>query len=145
MSERNLPNPPLALINCFSGYLAHHRLTYPTKQTLQSSINTYLSSVTRLETLRDRMAARARNVPDADGFITVTRGSTRNKPVSADAAQAAAARAEEKGKGKAGPEFYRFQVRERRKERDRELKREFEDDVRRIREMKERKGKIRPE
>ncbi|KAF1814042.1 hypothetical protein P152DRAFT_457403 [Eremomyces bilateralis CBS 781.70] len=125
-------------------YLSHHHLTHPTKHHLQSSINTYLTTFTRLESLRTRLAARTHNVPDADGFVTVTRHAHHHRPASSAAAQAAADRAAEKEK-KIGPDFYRFQAREKRKERDRELKVGFEEDVRRIREMRERRGRVRPE
>lgn len=42
-------------------------------------------------------------------------------------------------------DFYRFQNREKRKEREGELKRRFEEDRRRVGEMRERRGRVRPE
>ncbi|KAJ4366323.1 hypothetical protein N0V83_007959 [Neocucurbitaria cava] len=42
-------------------------------------------------------------------------------------------------------DFYRFQNREKRKEREGELKRRFEEDRRRVGEMRERRGAVRPE
>jgi ribosomal RNA-processing protein 7 len=52
---------------------------------------------------------------------------------------------ERKKAGRVGEDFYRFQTREKRKEAEGELKRKFEMDRRRVAEMRERRGRIRPE
>jgi ribosomal RNA-processing protein 7 len=79
-------------------------------------------------------------VPDEDGFVTVAR------PVRLERAEQKQAELEERKKaGRVGEDFYRFQTREKRKEAEGELKRKFEMDRRRVAEMRERRGRIRPE
>ncbi|KAF2091013.1 hypothetical protein K490DRAFT_62344 [Saccharata proteae CBS 121410] len=123
-------------------YQNHHVLTFPPRQTLQSTINTYLANFSALEQLRAKNLARQRSVPDADGFITVTRGG-RQGPARLEEAQAAA----EKLKARQKPleDFYRFQSREKRKEHAEKLKRDFEQDRKRVEQMRARRGQIRPE
>jgi ribosomal RNA-processing protein 7 len=60
-------------------------------------------------------------------------------------AQAAAERLKERAKKRVAGDFYRFQTREGRKLKERELKDKFEEDKEKIRNMRERRGKIRPE
>lgn len=60
-------------------------------------------------------------------------------------AQAAAERLKEREKKRVGGDFYRFQTREGRKLKERELRDQFEVDRKRVQEMRERRGKIRPE
>jgi ribosomal RNA-processing protein 7 len=83
-------------------------------------------------------------VPDEDGFITVTRGG-RAGPARIEEAQAAAERLKEREKKRIGGDFYRFQTREGRKVKERELKDKYEEDKKKIQSMRERRGKIRPE
>ncbi len=87
-----------------------------------------------------RLLAKQRQEPDADGFVTVTRGG-RTNPARQEAAQDQAEKQKEKQKGL--EDFYRFQSREKRKERAGELVRKFEDDKERVRKMKERRGRFR--
>lgn len=112
-----------------TGYLAHHALTYPAHADLQASVDNYMSAFTSAETTRARALAQQRAQPDADGFVTVVRGG-RAGPARAEEAAAVLARQrereEEKVKGRGA--FYRFQVREMRKERERELVRRFRED-----------------
>ncbi|OCK85527.1 hypothetical protein K432DRAFT_342902 [Lepidopterella palustris CBS 459.81] len=125
-------------------YRTHHSLTFPPKPILQASINAYLTAFNRAEIARNRVRARQRAVPDEDGFITVTRGG-RNGPVRIEDAEAAKEKLEERKKKKGVMEdFYRFQVREKRKEREGELRRKFEEDRRKVSEMRERRGRIVP-
>jgi len=125
-------------------YRTHHSLTYPPRDLLQKSVNTYLTHFTSLETARSKLLARQRQVPDEDGFITVTRGG-RAGPARMEEAQAAQERLQEREKKRIGGDFYRFQTREGRKMKERELKDKFEIDRRRLREMRERRGRIRPD
>ena len=77
-------------------------------------------------------------MPDEDGFVTVTRGSR------------GAARLEEtkelvekhKEKSKGLEDFYRFQMREKRKEEHAEMLKKFEEDKRKVEEMRQRRGKV---
>ena len=87
-----------------------------------------------------RLAAKQRQEPDKDGFITVTRGG-RTNPAKQEAAQELAEKQKKKQRGL--EDFYRFQSREKRKERAGELVRKFEEDKERVRKMKERRGRFR--
>lgn len=125
-------------------YQTHHTLAFPPKPILQKSINAYLSAFTRAEAARNRLRARQRAVPDEDGFITVVRGG-RTGPARLEEAEAAKEKLEERKKKRGAKEdFYRFQVREKRKERERELRKKFEQDRRKVAEMRERRGKVVP-
>jgi len=125
-------------------YWAHHGRRYPARAALQESVNAYLMAFAALEDERAKRLARQRSVPDEDGFITVTRGG-RAGPARLEEAQAAQERLKEREKKRITGDFYRFQTREERKKRENDLKRKFEGDRRRVEEMRQRKGKIRPE
>jgi len=92
------------------------------------------------EASQARLATIKRQEADADGFITVTRGG-RTNPAKQEAAQEQAEKQKEKQKGL--EDFYRFQSREKRKERAGELVRKFEEDKERVRKMRERRGRFR--
>ena len=99
-----------------------------------------MTSFAAREAAQARLATRQRQEPDADGFITVTRGG-RTNPARQEVAQELAEKQKEKEKGL--EDFYRFQSREKRKERAGELVRKFEEDKERVRKMKERRGTFR--
>ncbi|KAI9870837.1 MAG: Ribosomal RNA-processing protein 7 [Pleopsidium flavum] len=121
-------------------YFNHHKLRYPDKSSLLESINTYMTAFASLEATRAQALARQRSEPDEDGFITVTKGG-RNGPVRQEEAQERAEKQKEKQKGL--DDFYRFQTREKRKERAGELMRKFEEDKEKVRRMRERRGRFR--
>ncbi|KAL7274976.1 hypothetical protein RUND412_002107 [Rhizina undulata] len=116
-------------------YLTHHNLSYPSKALLQQSVDSYMSHFAFLETEKQRALARRRQEPDEDGFITVTRGGrvAPARPEEAAAAAAAAAKKKEKNKHQG---FYRFQIREQRKERQQQLLAKFESDKKKVAERK---------
>ena len=91
------------------------------------------------EAAQARSLAKQRQEPDADGFITVTRGG-RTNPARQEAAQELAGKQKDKQKGL--EDFYRFQSREKRKEKAGELMRKFEEDKERVRKMKEQRGRF---
>lgn len=122
----------------FPGYTTHHRLTYPSTQSVRQSVNAYLTTFTELEKHRRQVEQQLSNEPDEDGFITVTKA-TRNGITSSEAAAAREREAQRKEKTKIGSTFYRFQVRERMKEKDRQLRVGFEQDVRRLHELRAQK------
>jgi len=125
-------------------YWVHHALRFPPRARLQESVNAYLGAFAALEDARAKRLARQRSVPDEDGFVMVTRGG-RTGPARLEEAQAAQERLKEREKKRITGDFYRFQTREERKKRENDLKRKFEGDRRRVEEMRQRKGKIRPE
>ncbi|KAI9777532.1 MAG: Ribosomal RNA-processing protein 7 [Geoglossum umbratile] len=122
-------------------YLTHQTLRYPPSSALQSSIDAFLTAYANTEAARARHLARKRQEPDEDGFITVVRGG-RTGPARHQEAAAAADR--QKGKGEYR-DFYRFQLREERKKNVGELVRRFEEDKRKVEEMKGRRGKFKPQ
>jgi ribosomal RNA-processing protein 7 len=133
-----------SLYGICTGYKTHHTLTFPPRNQLQQNINTYLTRYAALEAVRTSQLARKRNEPDEDGFVTVTRGG-RTGPARLEEVQAAAERLKERDEKRVGKAFYRFQTREERKKRERELRDKFEEDVKRVQEMRSRRGRIEPE
>ncbi|KAK4555916.1 hypothetical protein LTR86_007136 [Recurvomyces mirabilis] len=127
-------------------YLAHHTLRYPDPATLQQSVDTFISAFNAQDDARNKELARLRAVPDEDGFITVTRGA-KQKPAELDAEEAAERERQKKKRERkqVGEDFYRFQNRERRKEEQRGLVRGFEEDKRRLEELRARRGRMRVE
>ncbi|KAA6415852.1 MAG: hypothetical protein FRX48_00570 [Lasallia pustulata] len=123
-------------------YLNHQQLRYPDKTQLLNSVNAYMNTFTAQEAARARLLARQRQEPDEDGFITVTRGG-RSGPARQEEAQEKAEKQREKQKGL--EDFYRFQTREKRKAKAGELVRKFQDDRHKLKEMRERRGRLRPE
>lgn len=125
-------------------YLAHHKLRYPSRHALQDSIDAFMTALSAQEVARARALARQRSQPDEDGFVTVTRGGK------GDAAREEAARLKgeelaKRQKKMIGEDFYRFQVRERKKDEAKDLVRGFEEDRRKVEELRKRRGKARPE
>ncbi|KAL8688866.1 MAG: hypothetical protein Q9224_004779, partial [Gallowayella concinna] len=121
-------------------YLTHHRLQYPDKTQVLESINAYMTEYAAREAAQARLQARQRQVPDEDGFITVTKGG-RTAPARQDVAQELVVKQKEKQKGL--EDFYRFQMRDRKKAKAAELMRKFEDDKEKVQKMKERRGMFR--
>ena len=119
------------------GYQVHHRLRFPSRATLQRSVDVYLTRYAALEAQQARRAKRLRQEPDADGFITVTRGG-RMGPARPEEAQLAAER-QTKKRGAGLKNFYRFQLREERKKAQNELLRQFEQDRRTVDAMRTRR------
>ncbi|KAF2141876.1 uncharacterized protein K452DRAFT_227963 [Aplosporella prunicola CBS 121167] len=119
-------------------YRTHQTLTFPARHELQARINRYLAHFATTESARAKALARQRSVPDADGFVTVTRGG-RAGPARLDEAQAAADKL--KQRHRAPEDFYRFQTREKKKESAEKLKRDFIEDRKRVERMRARRGK----
>jgi ribosomal RNA-processing protein 7 len=125
-------------------YLAHHRLRFPDAAILQSSVDAYMDAFTAKEELRVKMLAKQRSEPDEDGFITVTRGG-RSGPAKEEETRAKEEELKKRQQNMVKGDFYRFQTREKKKEQAQDLVRGFEEDRRRLEEMKRRRGKLRPE
>ncbi|EEQ86771.2 hypothetical protein RJZ56_006157 [Blastomyces dermatitidis] len=124
-------------------YKAHNKLRYPARAELLRTVNNYMSIFGRFEEARAREAAKGAEVPDDDGFVTVTRGPKTDSVAREEEMRALAEKHKEKTKGLG--DFYRFQTREKRKERQTELLRKFEEDKRKVEDMRRRRGKVRPE
>ena len=111
-------------------YRAHHELQYPSSADIQAVVDTYMTAYAEMETTHSRSLAQQRSEPDEDGFVTVTRGG-RVGPARVDEARAKLAELKKKEEAKRNGmgNFYRFQLREKRKQREGELKRKFADDA----------------
>jgi ribosomal RNA-processing protein 7 len=102
-----------------------------------------MSAYARVEEARSKEEAKKRQQPDEDGFITVTKGARGGVVRKEDAKQLGEKQREkDRNKHKEMGNFYRFQMREMRKEQQGELIRKFDADKRRLDEMRKRKGKI---
>lgn len=134
-------------INRHPGYTSHLALLHPPPTLLSATTNAYLSQFDAAAAQRARALAHLRSVPDEDGFITVTRGGGRSLPAARlEIAQQKQSEQEDRKKKKGSLDgFYRFQNREKRKEQEGMLKKQFEKDRRRVMEMRERRGKVRVE
>ncbi|KLJ07782.1 meiotic recombination protein DMC1 [Blastomyces silverae] len=124
-------------------YKSHNKLRYPARAELLRTVNDYMSIFGRFEEARAREATRGAEVPDEDGFVTVTRGPKTDDVAREEEMKALAEKYKEKTKGL--EDFYRFQTREKRKERQTELLRKFGEDKKKVEEMRRRRGKVRPE
>jgi Ribosomal RNA-processing protein 7 (RRP7) C-terminal domain/Rrp7 RRM-like N-terminal domain len=123
-------------------YETHRALCYPSRKELLNSVDSYMNTYTRLEETRSQEEAKKRQQPDEEGFITVTKGA-RGGVVRREDARELGEKEKQKEKDKGGIEnFYRFQMRERRKEEQGELKRRFEEDKRRVEEMRKRRVRV---
>ncbi|KAH6631146.1 ribosomal RNA-processing protein 7-domain-containing protein [Chaetomium sp. MPI-SDFR-AT-0129] len=124
----------------------HNRLSYPDSATLQASVDAFSTLFARREQEAAEIAKRLRNEPDEDGFVTVTRGG-RSAPASRNEAEEAKRKmlAKQEKKKEELTNFYRFQLRERKKEEQAELLRRFDDDRKRLEAMRVKRGKFVPE
>ena len=121
-------------------YQQANELRFPSRRELLRCVDGYMTAYGKMEEAKSREHAKQRQVPDEDGFVTVTRG-TKGGIRRGEAQELA-----EKQKTKTGVEdFYRFQMRERRKDQQNQMLRKFEDDKRTVEEMRRRRGNLRPE
>ena len=127
-------------------YLSHHKLRYPDTAVLQRSVDAFMTAWNAREEEKARLAKKQRNMPDEDGFVTVTKGG-RTGPARREEVERKQKELEEKERRKREEmgDFYRFQMRERRKAEQGELVRRFEEDKKRVEVMKEKRGRFRPE
>ncbi len=125
---------------------AHNKLAYPGNDVIQAAVDAYFTIFNRKEQEATQLAKRLRNEPDEDGFVTVTRGG-RAAPARRDEAEEARRRMLEKQQKKKDEmqNFYRFQLRERRKAEQADLVKRFAEDRRKVEAMKGKRGRFRPE
>lgn len=125
-------------------YLSHHKLRYPSRHELQASIDAFMGALSAQEVARARARSRQLSMPDADGFITVGRGG-KGDAAREEAAKLKGEELAKRQKKMIGEDFYRFQVREKKKDEAKDLIRGFEEDRRKVEELRKRRGKARPE
>lgn len=125
----------------------HLRLSRADKAATQAATHAFFTAYNEKEEEAAALAKRMRAEPDADGFVTVTRGAGRSTPASRAAADEAARKMAEKEEKRRQEMrgFYRFQRREARKEEQGRLRKRFEEDRRRVESMREKRGKFKPE
>ncbi|PHH76649.1 hypothetical protein CDD80_1363 [Ophiocordyceps camponoti-rufipedis] len=125
---------------------SHLQLCRCDKAETQRAVHAFFDDFNRKEKEAAELAKRLRNEPDEDGFVTVTRGG-RAAPANRNEAETAKQKSLEKeSRRKAETKgFYRFQLRERRKEEQLALLKRFEEDKRKVAAMREKKGKFKPE
>ena len=116
-------------------YQKFNQLRYPSQRELLRSVDGYMTTYAQMEEARSKEHARKRQVPDEEGFVTVTRGS-KGGLRKEDAEELAL---KQKAKAKGVENFYRFQMREKRKENQEEMLRKFQDDKRKVEEMRRRR------
>jgi ribosomal RNA-processing protein 7 len=129
--------PPLGIRR----YEAHNLLRYPPRDELLRTANDYMTVFMQVEKAREEEAARKAQQPDEDGFVTVTRGPKNNSVVREEEVKQLIEKQRQRDAGFG--DFYRFQTREKRKERQNELLKQFGEDKKKLEEMKKRRGKLR--
>ncbi|KAI1439124.1 ribosomal RNA-processing protein 7-domain-containing protein [Xylaria sp. CBS 124048] len=125
---------------------SHNKLSYPGNAVVQAAVDAYFTVFNRKEEEANQLAKRLRHEPDEDGFVMVTRGG-RSAPARRDEAEEAKKNmlAKQQKKKDETQDFYRFQMRERRKAEQLELLKKFDEDRKKVQAMKEKRGKFRPE
>ncbi|KAF7586978.1 Ribosomal RNA-processing protein 7 [Aspergillus hancockii] len=124
-------------------YLDHEEARYPPRAELLRTVNDFMTVFEAVADARKKEQSRRVQEPDEDGFITVTSGPKLTSVAREDEARELVEKQKKKSQGL--EDFYRFQSREKRKERQNELLKKFDEDKKKLEEMKRRKGKIRPE
>lgn len=125
----------------------HNKLTYPDRHRIEDAVNMFFTLFNQKEKEAAELAKRMRNEPDEDGFVTVTRGGNRSAPANPQEAEEARKRmlAKEQKKKDEMVDFYRFQLRERRKMQQEDQIRKFQEDRKKVDELRKMRGKFRPQ
>lgn len=117
-------------------YEHHNQLQYPPRKELLKQVDAYMTAYAAMEEARLHEEAKKRQMPDEDGFVTVTRGPKRTVTNQSPETLRNQPKTKSEGLG----DFYRFQMRERRKDEQNEMLRRFDEDKRKISEMRARRG-----
>lgn len=119
-------------------YKQYNHDRYPPRRVLLQSVDSYMSAYSKIEEAKARLDAKKRQEPDEEGFVAVIRG-IRSSAV--EEQNDTGEKQKEKSQGL--EDFYRFQMRERRKDEQGDFLKRFEEDKRRVAEMKQRRGRLR--
>jgi ribosomal RNA-processing protein 7 len=122
-------------------YVTHERKQYPERGTLLRAVNDFMTTYSAVSEARRREDHKRFAVPDEDGFVTVQHGPKLNSVAREDELRELVEREKKKNEGL--EDFYRFQSREKRKERQNRLLRRFDEDKKKLADIKARRGKIR--
>ncbi|EDO44850.1 predicted protein [Nematostella vectensis] len=110
-----------------------YSLRYPDPLTLQEEIDTFMREFDKKEEQAKEAEKMERGQPDEEGWITVGKGGRKPGATKVDAAEIQEKR---KKKKKALVNFYQFQQRETKREHIAQLRKKFEEDKKKIAEMK---------
>jgi ribosomal RNA-processing protein 7 len=124
-------------------YTQLHRARFPSTAILQANLDAFIMGFEASEEAA-RIAAKKRAMADEDGFVTVTRGGRNGAASMEEAKRMLEEKRKQEEENKAAG-FYRFQLREERKQKQVELVRRFEEDRKRVEERKQRRGRVVPE
>ncbi|KAJ5895552.1 Ribosomal RNA-processing protein 7 [Penicillium taxi] len=124
-------------------YMAHERLRYPDRAALLRKVNDFMTVFAQVSEARKREESRKTEVADEDGFVTVTHGPKLNSLAREEELKELVERQKKKAEGL--EDFYRFQSREKRKERQNALLKRFDEDKKKLRDIKIRRGTIKPD
>jgi ribosomal RNA-processing protein 7 len=122
-------------------YLSHEQRRYPERGVLLRTVNDFMTVFEQVSEARKKEEAKKAGEPDEDGFVTVTHGPKLNSVAREEEMRELVERRKKKEEGL--EDFYRFQSREKRKERQQMLLRRFDEDKRKLRDIRMRRGKIR--
>lgn len=124
---------------------AHNKLSYPGQAAMQAMVDAYFTVYNRKEAEAEQLARDLRNEPDADGFVTVTRGG-RSAPARREEAEEAKRKMLERQQKRAdaAPNFYRWQLREKKKAEQAAFLQQFEEDKSKVQAMREKRCKVQP-
>ena len=122
--------PPLGLRR----YQQANQLRYPSRRELLRCVDGYMTAYAQMEEARSQENARKRQIPDDDGFVTVVRGSKGG--LRTEDAKGLDEKQKVKDQGRSVGDFYRFQMRERRKEEQEELLKKFGEDRLKVDELR---------
>lgn len=123
---------------------AHARMSYPDLAAMVVADRVYHNVFERREKEAKELAKTLHSKPDADGFVTVTRGGAAMRTAEQSQKWLKEREREEKKRKELGS-FYRFQTREKQKAEQAETLKKFEEDKQKVAEMKAKRGKFRPE
>lgn len=122
-------------------YRTHERMRYPDRATLLRTVNEFMTVFGQVAEARKREESKRLAEPDEDGFVTVTHGPKLNSVAREDELKELVEKQKKKAEGL--EDFYRFQSREKRKARQNQLLKRFDEDKRKLQDMKKRRGNIR--
>lgn len=124
-------------------YERMNKLRYPSRRELLRVVDDYMTAYAQMEDARAQENARKRQMPDEDGFVTVVRGSKGG--LRTEDAKDLGEKQKAKDSSRSVEDFYRFQMRQKRKEEQQQLLVKFEEDKAKVEEMRRRRGKLRPD
>jgi len=124
----------------YKKWMQQYKYTRPRPKALKTRVDNYMVNFTRMEEIEKLELDKKASIVDEDGFTLVTRRTRRNTNKTEDGASVTAARYEDvknlKPKKKELQDFYRFQMKEKKRNELADLRRKFEEDKKRIAELK---------